>query len=60
VEAILARSGLQRHERAVLISFYYHDCSYPELAYIFGVKQGTVRSWVSRALEKLRSQGEKA
>jgi RNA polymerase sigma factor (sigma-70 family) len=61
VETILDHTpGLQYHERAVLKLIHYYDFSYPDLADVFGVKQGTVRSWVSRTLDKLRSPGGKA
>lgn len=61
MEAILDHTPeLQYHERATLRLVCYYGFSHPELADVFGVPQGTVRSWVSRALNKVHSQGGKA
>jgi RNA polymerase sigma factor (sigma-70 family) len=61
MEAILNRTpGLQYHERASLKLICFYGFSYPHLANIFGVPQGTVRSWISRALDKVHGQRGKA
>ncbi|GII93959.1 SigE family RNA polymerase sigma factor [Sinosporangium siamense] len=50
-----ALAGLPRKQRAVVVLRYYEDLSDEEIASALGISRGTVRSQVSRALDKLRS-----
>ncbi|SDH75964.1 RNA polymerase sigma-70 factor, sigma-E family [Sinosporangium album] len=50
-----ALAGLPRKQRAVVVLRYYEDLSDEEIASTLGISRGTVRSQVSRALDKLRS-----
>ncbi|WP_214412590.1 SigE family RNA polymerase sigma factor [Sphaerisporangium fuscum] len=50
-----ALAGLPRKQRAVVVLRYYEGLSDEEIASTLGISRGTVRSQVSRALDKLRS-----
>ncbi|MFI6600946.1 SigE family RNA polymerase sigma factor [Nonomuraea sp. NPDC050536] len=50
-----ALAGLPRKQRAVLVLRYYEQLTDAEIAKLFGVSTGTVRSQASRALAKLRA-----
>jgi RNA polymerase sigma factor (sigma-70 family) len=52
VTAALARLG--ESERALVVLRFRHGLEYPELADVFGVRQGTVRMRLSRALACMR------
>jgi RNA polymerase sigma-70 factor (sigma-E family) len=49
-----ALGGLSQRQRAAVVLRYYEDLSEPETAALLGVSVGTVKSTVSRALQKLR------
>ncbi len=50
-----ALASLPRKQRAVLVLRYYEELSDGEIAELLGISRGTVRSQISRALEKLRA-----
>src|SRR5690606_39273092 len=61
IDAILARAdveqalaALDEGERALMVLRFGHGLGYPELASAFGLKEGTVRMRVSRAVTKMR------
>jgi RNA polymerase sigma-70 factor (ECF subfamily) len=61
IDAILARTdveqalaALDEGERAMMVLRFGHGLGYPELAGAFGLKEGTVRMRVSRAISKMR------
>jgi RNA polymerase sigma-70 factor (sigma-E family) len=54
-DAMRARIAvLPRRQRAALVLRYYEDSTDAEIAQILGCTEGTVRSHISRALQKLR------
>ncbi|WP_202918737.1 SigE family RNA polymerase sigma factor [Saccharothrix deserti] len=54
-DAMRARIAvLPRKQRAALVLRYYEDSTDAEIAQILGCAEGTVRSHISRALQKLR------
>ena len=53
VEGALAE--LSEGERAIIVLRFQHGLGYSELAAAFGLKEGTVRMRVSRALRRMRS-----
>lgn len=54
-DAMRARIAvLPRKQRAALVLRYYEDSTDAEIARILGCTEGTVRSHISRALQKLR------
>jgi RNA polymerase sigma factor (sigma-70 family) len=54
-DAMRARIAvLPRKQRAALVLRYYEDSTDAEIAQILGCTEGTVRSHISRALQKLR------
>lgn len=57
-EIQLALDTLAESERALVVLRFRHGLDYPELANVFGVKQGTVRMRLSRALGRMRNQLE--
>jgi RNA polymerase sigma-70 factor (sigma-E family) len=52
-----ALARLPRRQRAMIVLRYYEDLTEPEIATIMEVSVGTVKSTVSRALDKLRADG---
>ena len=48
------RSNGDRTERAAVVLRYYEDLSVEETAEILGVSPGTVKSQVSRGLDRMR------
>jgi RNA polymerase sigma-70 factor (ECF subfamily) len=61
IDALLARADVERAlaaldegERALTVLRFGHGLGYPELASAFGLKEGTVRMRVSRAVGKMR------
>ncbi|MEM9193262.1 MAG: RNA polymerase sigma factor [Myxococcota bacterium] len=54
-----ALSQLAEAERALVVLRYRHGFEYPELAETFGLKEGTVRMRLSRALRRMRRALEK-
>jgi RNA polymerase sigma-70 factor (sigma-E family) len=52
-----ALARLPRRQRAMIVLRFYEDLTEPEIATIMEVSVGTVKSTVSRALDKLRSDG---
>lgn len=61
IDAILARTdvehalaALDEGERALMVLRFGHGLGYPELAGAFGLREGTVRMRVSRAVTKMR------
>ncbi|MEZ4219359.1 MAG: RNA polymerase sigma factor [Polyangiaceae bacterium] len=54
-----ALNHLDESERALVILRFRHGLEYPELAEVFGVKQGTVRMRLSRALGRMRGELER-
>ncbi|MFI7441627.1 SigE family RNA polymerase sigma factor [Nonomuraea indica] len=50
-----ALAGLPRRQRAVVVLRYYEQLTDTEIAGVLGISRGTVRSQVSRALDKLRA-----
>lgn len=50
-----ALEQLDESERALVVLRFRHGLEYPELADVFGVKQGTVRMRLSRALSRMRA-----
>ncbi len=56
VSAALGRLG--ESERALVVLRFRHGLDYPELAEVFGVRQGTVRMRLSRALAAMRQELE--
>ena len=53
VDAALAT--LAEAERALVVLRFRHGLDYPELAHVFGLREGTVRMRLSRALARMRS-----
>lgn len=49
---------LEENERALIVLRFRHGMEYPELASVFGLKEGTVRMRLSRALGKMRARLE--
>ncbi len=49
-----ALETLSESERALVVLRFRHGLDYPELSEVFGVKQGTVRMRLSRALGRMR------
>jgi RNA polymerase sigma-70 factor (ECF subfamily) len=59
-DVLRALGALDEGERALVILRYRHGLSYDELANVFGLKAGTTRMRVSRALSRMRSALERA
>ena len=60
-ELLAAVNGLREEDRLVIACRYFLELSEEETAATLGWKRGTVKSRLSRALERLRAQmGEKA
>src|SRR5688572_20262226 len=57
VEAALAELG--EGERALVVLRFRHGLEYPELASVFGLREGTVRMRLSRALARMRLELER-
>ena len=53
-----ALRDLEENERALIVLRFRHGLEYPELASVFGLREGTVRMRLSRALGKMRSRLE--
>jgi RNA polymerase sigma factor (sigma-70 family) len=53
-----AMSSLAEGERALIVLRFRHGLEYPELANVFGVREGTLRMRLSRALAKMRDELE--
>jgi hypothetical protein len=53
-----ALDRLPQRMRAAVVLRYYEDMTEPEIADALGVSRGTVKSTVSRAVTKLRSDSE--
>ncbi|MFK7988347.1 MAG: RNA polymerase sigma factor [Sandaracinaceae bacterium] len=53
-----ALDALEENERALVVLRFGHGLGYPELADAFGLKPGTVRMRVSRALTKMRTAAD--
>jgi RNA polymerase sigma-70 factor, ECF subfamily len=53
-----ALSSLAEAERAIVVLRFRHGLEYPEIASVFGLREGTVRMRLSRALAKMRSELE--
>jgi RNA polymerase sigma-70 factor, ECF subfamily len=53
-----ALSSLAEAERALVVLRFRHGLEYPEIADVFGLREGTVRMRLSRALAKMRSELE--
>ncbi len=51
-----ALTGLSEVERALVVLRFRHGLEYSELAMTFGIKEGTARMRLSRALAKMRAQ----
>lgn len=49
---------LEENERALIVLRFRNGMEYPELASVFGLKEGTVRMRLSRALGKMRARLE--
>lgn len=54
VDVDAALGTLLENERALVVLRYRHGLEYPELASVFGIKEGTVRMRLSRALARMR------
>lgn len=54
VDVDAALGQLLENERALVVLRYRHGLEYPELASVFGIKEGTVRMRLSRALTRMR------
>jgi len=54
-----ALDELAESERALVVLRFRHGLEYPELASVFGLKEGTVRMRLSRALGKMRERLER-
>ncbi|MFI7449948.1 SigE family RNA polymerase sigma factor [Nonomuraea sp. NPDC049714] len=52
----LALQRLPERMRAAIVLRYYEDMTEPEIAHTLGISVGTVKSTVSRAMAKLRSE----
>lgn len=66
VDVLLSRRDLQRGldvlsetERALVVLHHGHGLRYAELAAAFGIREGTARMRVKRALEKVRAELER-
>lgn len=57
VEAALGE--LDENERALVVLRFRHGLEYAELASVFGLKEGTVRMRLSRALSRMRGELER-
>ncbi len=55
VDVNAALNELGENERALVVLRYRHGLDYSELASVFGLKEGTVRMRLSRALGRMRS-----
>lgn len=53
-----ALAELAEGERALVVLRFRHGLEYPELASVFGLREGTVRMRLSRALSKMRDHLE--
>lgn len=53
-----ALDQLAEGERALIVLRFRHGLEYPELASVFGLREGTVRMRLSRALAKMRERLE--
>lgn len=49
-----ALAALDEASRALVVLRFQHDLGYPELAEAFGIKEGTARMRISRALARMR------
>jgi RNA polymerase sigma-70 factor, ECF subfamily len=54
VDVDAALGQLLENERALVVLRFRHGLEYPELASVFGIKEGTVRMRLSRALVRMR------
>jgi RNA polymerase sigma-70 factor (ECF subfamily) len=54
VDVDAALGQLLENERALVVLRFRHGLEYPELAAVFGIKEGTVRMRLSRALGRMR------
>jgi RNA polymerase sigma factor (sigma-70 family) len=52
----LACQALPEHERTAIVLRYYEQLEYAEIAELTGVREGSVRSRVSRGLATLRTR----
>lgn len=50
---------LPPNERAALVLRFYEDLTVPQIAEVMGARQGTVKSWLHRALAELREVVER-
>lgn len=53
-----ALGELPRRQRTAVVLRYYEDLTEPQVAQVMGVSVGTVKSTVSRAIDKLRESAE--
>lgn len=49
-----AIGALPTNQRVTLVLRFYEDLSIPQIAEVMGTRQGTVKSWLHRALSQLR------
>jgi RNA polymerase sigma-70 factor (ECF subfamily) len=54
-DAARAMAALDEPERALVVLHFGHGVGYPELADAFGLREGTVRMRISRALARMRA-----
>jgi RNA polymerase sigma-70 factor (ECF subfamily) len=59
VDVDAALGQLLENERALVVLRFRHGLEYPELASVFGIKEGTVRMRLSRALVRMREALER-